>query len=132
MRSHLNYADIICDKPDNINICNKIKNFQYNAALVVTGTIRWSLKETLCQEMICGYLSPARWLRKLCLFYKIVLKKSLNCLHNYVSIVNSIKLETLINFYNFFCRTEYFANSFFPDTVKGWNNSSLKIRKLVL
>ena len=29
------------------------------------------------------------------------------------------------------CRTEYFANSFFPCTVKEWNNLSPEIRKSV-
>ena len=28
-----------------------------------------------------------------------------------------------------FCRTEYFANSFFPYTIKEWNNLSPEIRK---
>ena len=32
IRSHLDYADIIYDKPS-----NKIKNLQYNTALAITG-----------------------------------------------------------------------------------------------
>ena len=40
IRPRLNYADIIYGKRNNINICNKIKNLQYNAALAITGAIR--------------------------------------------------------------------------------------------
>ena len=32
---------------------------------------------------------------------------------------------------NMYCRTEYFANSFFPYTIKEWNNLSPEIRKSV-
>ena len=35
-RSHLDYVDIICDNPNNINICNKIEIIQYNASLTIT------------------------------------------------------------------------------------------------
>ena len=36
---HLDYADIIHDKPNNMNICNEIKSLQYNAALVLLGLL---------------------------------------------------------------------------------------------
>ena len=32
---------------------------------------------------------------------------------------------------NMYCRTEYFANFFFPYTIKEWNNLSSEIRKTV-
>ena len=88
IQPHLDYADIIYDKPNNMNICNKIESLQYNAALAITGTIRGSSKEKLFQELGFEYLSSRRWLRKLRLFYKIVVNKLPNYLYNYVSIVN--------------------------------------------
>ena len=42
IRPHLDYAGIICDKPNNMNICNKIESLQYNTALAITGAIRGS------------------------------------------------------------------------------------------
>ena len=45
IRPHLDYADIIYDKPSKMNIFNKIESLQYNAALAITGTIRGSSKE---------------------------------------------------------------------------------------
>ena len=47
IRPHLDYADIIYDRPNNMNICNKIKSLQYIAALAITGAIRRSFKENL-------------------------------------------------------------------------------------
>ena len=45
IRPHLDYVDIIYDKPNNMN--NKIEILQYNAALAITGAIRGSSKEKL-------------------------------------------------------------------------------------
>ena len=42
IRIHLDYANIIYDKPNNMDICNKIESLQYNAALAITGGIRQS------------------------------------------------------------------------------------------
>ena len=84
MQPHLDYADIIYNKPSNMNICNKIESLQCNAALAIAGDIRESSKEKLYQELGFEYLSSRRWLRKLCLFYKIIVNKSTNYLYNYV------------------------------------------------
>ena len=40
IRPHLDYADIVYDKPNNINICSKIGSLYYNAAFAITGAIR--------------------------------------------------------------------------------------------
>ena len=53
---HLDYADIIYNKPNNMNICNNIERLQYDAALALTGTIRESSKEKLYQELGFEYL----------------------------------------------------------------------------
>ena len=49
MRRHLQYADIIYNKPNKINICIKIESLLYNAALAITGANRGF-----------GYLSSTR------------------------------------------------------------------------
>ena len=115
-----------------MNICNKIESLQYNAVLAITSAIRGPSKEKLYQELGFEYLTSRRWLRKLCLFYEIVVNKSPNYLYNYVSTVNqSYQTRSGDKFLHVCCRTEYFANSFFPCTIKEWNNSSPEIRKLV-
>ena len=57
---HLDYADIIYDKPNNMNICYKIESLRYNAALAIAGTIKGSSKEKLYLEFDFEYLSSRR------------------------------------------------------------------------
>ena len=57
IRPHLDYADIIYDQLNNLNLCNKIETCQYNAALAIPGAIRGSSKERLYQELGFEYLS---------------------------------------------------------------------------
>ena len=107
IRPHLDYTDIIYGKPNNMNICNKIESLQYNVALAITSAIRGSSKEKLFQELGVEYLSSRRWLRKLSLFYKIVVNKSPNYLFNYVSKVNqSYQTRSGDKFLDMCCRTE--------------------------
>ena len=103
-----------------------------NAALASTGAIRASSKEKLHQELGFEYLRLRRRLRKLCLFYKIVVNKSPNCLYNYVSkFFNPIKLEVVTNFFIYIAEQNIFANSSFPYTIKEWKKLSPGIRTLV-
>ena len=60
------------------------------------------------------------------------MNKSPNYLYNYVSTVNqSYQTRNADKSLHMFCRTEYFANSFFQYTIKEWNNLSPEIRKSV-
>ena len=109
-----------------------MESLQYNAALAITGVITGSSKDKLFQELGFEHLSSRRWWRKLCIFYKIVVNKSLKYLYNYVSTVNqSYQTRSGDRFLHMCCRTEYFANSFFPYTIKEWTNLSPEIRKSV-
>ena len=100
----------------------------YNAALASTGAIRGSLKERLYQELGFEYLSLRRWLRKLCIFYRIVRNKSPGYLYNYILPDDYAYLtRNSNNIKRIFCISEYFANSFFPYPIKEWNKLSLEI-----
>ena len=57
IRPHLDYADIIYDQLNNLNLCNKIETCQHNAALAIPGAIRGSSKERLYQELGFEYVS---------------------------------------------------------------------------
>ena len=60
------------------------------------------------------------------------MNKSPNYLYNYVSTVNqSYQTRSGDKFLHMCCRTKYFANSFFPYTIKEWNDLSPEIRKSV-
>ena len=51
IRPHLDYANVIFDKPSNGTFSNRIESAQYNTALTITGTIRGTSKEKLYQEL---------------------------------------------------------------------------------
>ena len=118
------YADVISDKPNNMNIYDKIESLQYDAALAITGVIRGSSKENLYQELGFEYLSSRRLFRKLCLFYKIVVNKLPNYFLIYVATSNQSyqTRRSSDKILYMWCRKEYFTSSFFPCTVKEYDN----------
>ena len=102
LRSHSGYADIIYDTPNNMDICNKIKSLQYNAALVFTEAIRGSSKEKLYQELGFEYLRSRRWLKNFV----------------YSTGNQSYQTRNSDNFLRMFWRTEYFTNAYFLYKIK--------------
>ena len=50
-RPYLDYTDNVFDKPSNATFSNRIESAQHNAALTITGTIRGTSKERICQEL---------------------------------------------------------------------------------
>ena len=78
IRPHLDYSDVVYDKPNNERFTKNIESIQYNAALAITGTIRGTSREKLYQELGLEYLSSRRWFRRLSIFYKIFKTKSPN------------------------------------------------------
>ena len=75
-RPHLDYGDIMYDQTFNESFHERIESIQYNAAISITGAIRGTSSEKLYQELGLESLRSRRWLRKLCLFYKIYKNKS--------------------------------------------------------
>ena len=60
IRPHLDYGDIVYDQPNNSSLSEKIESLQYNAALAITGAIKGSSKEKLCQELGFASLKDRR------------------------------------------------------------------------
>ena len=75
IRPHLDYGDVVYDQPSNDAFSNKLKTVEYNASLAITGTIKGASHEKLYQELRLEYLQQRRWMRHLCLFYKVVSTK---------------------------------------------------------
>ena len=61
IKPHLNYANVIFDKPSNANFSNRIESAQYSAALAITRTIRGTSKEKLYQELGFETMEERRW-----------------------------------------------------------------------
>ena len=61
IRPHLDYADVIFDKPSNATFSNRIESAQYNSTLAITGTIRGTSMEKLYQELGLKTMKERRW-----------------------------------------------------------------------
>ena len=72
VRPHLDYGDILYDKPNNENFQNKLEKVQYRACLAITGAIQGTSRIKLYDELGLHSLIKRRWCNKLIFFYKIV------------------------------------------------------------
>ena len=61
IKSHLDYGDIIYDKPNNESFKNKIENIQSKASVAITGTIQVTSRERLYREIGLESLENRRW-----------------------------------------------------------------------
>ena len=76
-RPHLEYGEIIHDQTFNEFFHQRIESVECNAAIAITGAIKCTSAESLYRELgLDESLRSKRWLRKLCLFYKIYRNKS--------------------------------------------------------
>ena len=94
IRPHLDQADLIYDKPNNMNVCNKIKSIFNTILLQLLLELLEGHKKENCTQNQALNMNKEN--------YKIVVIKSPNNLDNYVSTVTPnccIKLETVTNFY---------------------------------
>ena len=129
IRSHLGYGDIVYDKPDNETFINKIEKAQYDAALAVTGAIRGTSREKLYAELGIESLKFRRWFRKLACFYKIQSTGLPKYLLQLIPTNNhSYTLRKPLNIPHYYCRTDTFKNSFFPNVMNEWNKLDEKIK----
>ena len=72
IRPHLDYGDIIYVQGYNESLHQNLEPLQYGAAIALTGGIRGTSSKKLFQELGLETLKSSRWLRKLCLFYKLI------------------------------------------------------------
>ena len=56
VRTHLDYGEIIYDQVFNNSFHQKIESLQYNAVLAITGAIRGTSREKICQELGLDFL----------------------------------------------------------------------------
>ena len=60
------------DQPLNAIFSSKTESIKY-AALAAVGEIRGTSREKLYQELGLQYLHDIHWMKRLCLFYKVLL-----------------------------------------------------------
>ena len=61
VRPHLDYADIMYDKPGDINFESKLERVQYNACLAITGAKQGNNRNSIYAELGLESISARRW-----------------------------------------------------------------------
>ena len=131
IRLHLDYGDIVYDRPFNESFHKNLESIQYNAAIAITGAIRGTSSEKLFQELGLESLKSRRWLRKLCLFYKVFHEKSPSYLFQLIPSNNNVyatRSSQSNKISSFKTRQIFFKNSFFPAVISEWNSLDISIR----
>ena len=109
---HSDYSNVVYDQPSNYVFSNKLETVQYNAPLEITGAIKGTSCEKLYQELGLEYLQQRIWVRRLCLFYKIVPTKLPAYIYDFIPLGRPSQRHPN-TFNSFSCRSKYFKNSFF-------------------
>ena len=87
---HFDYGYIAYDQAFNESFYKNLESSQYNVAIAITGAIRGTSSEKIFQELSLESLKSRRWLRKLCLFYKIFHEKSPSYLFQLITPKNNV------------------------------------------
>ena len=141
IRPHLDYCDVIYHIPSKSNPFESsanlhysmqiIESTQYQAALAVSGTWKGTNTKKLYKELGWESLDDRRKTRRLCHFYKIYnnltpvyLKTPIPAPKQYARLRMNKPLNEMK------CRTCKFSNSFYPDCVSLWNDTSDNIRNI--
>ena len=122
VRPHLDYGDVLYHNSSR-NLTNLVEQVQYKAELVVSGCWQGTSRDKLYDELGWESLSDRRWLRRLTLFYKISNGLAPSYLSNHIPKKRrgtSMSLRHIVD-NTPFSRTQRYENSFFPYTIKAWN-----------
>ena len=129
VRPHLDYGDILYDKPNNENFQNKSEKVQYRACFAITGAIQGTSRTKLYDELGLHSLIKRRWCNKLIFFCKIV-----NGLYSIHNIYSCLDFPSQVNFSlrsvsasvikPSGSRTKSFKNTFIPY----WNGIILQLK----
>ena len=133
VRPNLDYADIIYDKPLNESFKKKIILVQHNAALIITGAIKWTCRDKIYQELGLESLADRRWSRKLIFFHKIILGLQPSYLQTYLTPYDNerpylTRHATQKSIKTFRGRTKAFQSSFKPYCAKECGNLKEELR----
>ena len=128
IRPHLDYGDIVYDQPSNDAFSNKLETVRYNAALAIMRAVKGTSREKLYQELGLEYLHQRRWMRRFCLFYKVVSTKLTAFIYDTILPVSQSQRHPN-TFNSISCRTEYFKNSFLPYVIGEWNKLNPEIQR---
>ena len=130
IRSLLDYTDVIHDNCSKFDT-DKLEHVQRRACVIATWAIRLTKHATILQEVGLETLKSRRRHHRFVYLYKIKNKLTPSYLSNLHSMTNHNTLN-----YNFWrqnqiipirTRTTCFYNSFFPVSIRDWNNLLLVV-----
>ena len=134
IRPHLDYGDILYNKPNNENFQNKIEQVQYRACLAITNAIRGTSRERLYNELGLHSLIERCWRSKLIFFYKIMKGLLPEYLFSYLDFSTqekySLRLSTTSMIRPFSSKKKFFKNTFFPYCISEWNKLTVEIKNV--
>ena len=111
---------------------NKIEQIQHEAARIITGLPKFCSLESVYFEIGWEPLHSRQRRRKLNMFYKIRNNNApsylCDCLLPFERNENAYNLHNQTDYSNPFTRLQLYHNSFFPSSIKLWNNLPLEIR----
>ena len=119
----------MCDKPNNETFINRIEKAQYDEPLANTGAIRGTSRKKVYAELGLESVKFRRWFRKLACFYKIQSTGLPKYLLQLIPTNNHPHiLKKPLNIPHYYCRTDTFKNSFFPNVINKWNKLDDEIK----
>ena len=134
IRPHFDYGDVIYHVPNKTNmldssitlrkLMNDIERVQYRAALAITDAWQGTNRNKLYDELGWESLCDRRWFRRLLQFNKIHNNMTPKYLKDNLPPSRQLLYgRTNPNIYHDIrCHTERYMNSFFPASIRSWNN----------
>ena len=128
---NIDHCYFIYDQTHNENFCNNLERLQYNAALAITGAIMGTSKLKIYEELGLESLKFRRWMRSLCVFYKIKTRGHPEYLYKLIPAKgSSFNTRNSDHIEKYYCRTDIFKYSLFPYTIVKWNRLDHTLRNL--
>ena len=136
VRPHLDYGDTVFDiaeldklsifpsLPSNF-ISKEVEKIQYKAARIVSGAWKGTSRDKLYENLGWESLQSRRTTRKLCILYEV---KNTNFPAYLKNILDNQEFTERSRYFNtatlkpFICKSKSFKLSFFPSTIRDWNN----------
>ena len=142
VRPHLDYCDFIYHTPPlendqnsdiNLNFqMSALESLHYQAALAITGAWRGTNRDKIYDELGWETLQNRRWFRRLTIFYKIINGMTPKYLSDpvpeHIRHLYGLRPSNVIRPLR--CRKERFQKSFYPDSIKCWNQIGPEFREI--
>ena len=140
IRPHLDFCDVIYHIPSITNpfdssitlnyLMNTLERIQYHATLSITGAWKGTNLNKIYDERGWESLTDRRWSRRLFHFFKIhnnltppYLKTQIPPRRTHLFGSRSVNVLNEIR-----CKSKNYNNSFYPDSIKCWNNIGPELR----